>query len=162
MTIRAFMLSAQVVLFLCVAGGTASAARYVPVEVRLNGEVILEGNVSDDGHRDADELWEALKVSDLGEAEAFKKLRVAPDLNEYKVAGGGDKAEPLPVQIKVRYGGVAQSRAITIRRVPPDSAGRVWRISAADVDDSFDGRMLSRREAAKLVNPKLEKGKAKR
>ena len=37
--------------------GTADAARYVPIEVLLYGEVILSGNASDNGRPDADEVW---------------------------------------------------------------------------------------------------------
>ena len=88
--------------------------------------------------------------------DAFRKLQVAPDLKELKIGGTAGKQETLPVQITVRYGGVAESRAITILRMPPDRAGATWRISAADVDELFDRRLLSRREVARLADPKLE------
>lgn len=156
MTLRAAILTSHIFLLLCLAGSSADAARYVPVRISLNGEVILEGNASDGGERDADELWDALKSANLREMDAFRRLQVAPDLKELKVGGTADKQETLPVQVSVKYGGVAQSSAITIHRMPPDRVGSTWRVSAKDVDELFDRRQLSRREVAKLADPKLE------
>ena len=156
MTFRAAILTSYVSLTLCLAGSSAVAARYVPVRISLDGEVILEGNLSDDGDRDADELWDALKSANLRETDAFRELQVAPDLKELTIGGSAGKQETLPVQVTVKYGGVAQSRAITIRRMPSDRVGSTWRVSAEDVDELFNRRLLSRREVAKLADPKME------
>lgn len=159
MTLRALISTALVALFLCGTSSSTLATRVVMVRISLNGELILQGYLSDDGSPDADEVWEGLKTVNLEEGEAFAKLRIAPDLKEYRIVGTAGRAEAPPIRLEVDYGGVAQLRALTIRRMPPDPAGRVWRIAAEDVDGSFDGRMLSRREAARLANPKLEKAR---
>ena len=136
--------------------GTADAARYVPIEVLLYGEVILSGNASDNGRPDADEVWDALKEVNLGETEAFAKLEVDAKAKEYAVQGEIKKGI-FPIVIKVAYGGRAETRFLKLKRMAPDGAGRVWRISTGDVDDLFLKRMVSRRDVIALDDPRLEK-----
>ena len=78
----------------------AFAARYVPIKVSVDGEVILEGNASDNGRPDADEVWDALKRVNLGETKAFKKLfgeSVGDDLLILKKRS--EKEQPLEITI---------------------------------------------------------------
>jgi hypothetical protein len=132
--------------------GTACAARYVPIEVTVDGEVILKGNASDNGEPDADEVWEALKHVNLGETNAFMKLGIDPQAKEPTIEGNARKS----VRINVRYGGVAETNTLVLRRMPPDSVGRVWRISSTDIDKLFLNRMVSRRDVVRLKDPKRE------
>jgi hypothetical protein len=140
---------------LCVFSGPAIAARYVPIKIHLNGEVILEGNASDDGKPDADEVWDALKKVNLGETEAFKKLfgdDVADDFTIVKKRS--ENEQPLPITIEVAYGGVAKTTGLHIRRMAPDGAGRVWRIDPKEVSQLFGGRLIKRSDVARLSNPR--------
>jgi len=136
----------------------AFAARFVPIKISIDGEVLLEGNASDDGRPDADQVWEALKQVNLEETEAFKKQfgKVASD--EFKLLRKqGERGQPRNVTIDVAYGGLAETASLTIRRMPPDGAGRVWRIRAEDVDTLFNNRLIRRSDAATLSNPKRSK-----
>ena len=131
------------------------AARYVPIKVYLDGEVILEGNASDDGSPDADEVWDALKQVNLGETEAFKKMfgdDVADDFTIVKKRS--EKEQPLPITVDVAYGGVAKTTGLHIRRMAPDGAGRVWRIDPKEVSQLFGGRLIKRSDVARLSNPR--------
>lgn len=136
----------------------AFAARFVPITISINGEVILEGNASDDGRPDADQVWDALKQVNLGETEAFKKLfgNVASD--DFKLPRKqGERGQPLKFTIDVAYGGHAETANLTIRRMPPDGAGRVWRIRAEEVDNLFNIRFIRRSDVANLSNPRRSK-----
>lgn len=141
--------------------GTALGARYVPVRISVNGEVILEGNASDDGHRDADAVWEALKDVKLRETEAFKKLEIASDATVYKFRlDRPENNAPLPIQIDASVGGEAATCVMTIKRVKPDGGGGTWKIDSEDLDGLFDFRLISRAQARYLKNPKFDKFEA--
>lgn len=135
----------------------AFAARFVPIKVYLDGELILEGNASDNGHRDADAVWDALRQADLGETDAFIKL-FGKDLgDEIKIWKKSDSELPLKITIDVAYGGVAVVTALRVKRQRPDAAGRVWRLHPDDVANSFSKRLIKRSYAARLSNPRREK-----
>ena len=57
-------------------GTTLEAARYVRAQVILDGKIILEGNASDNGSRDADELWDALKSVTFKPTKEFEALAI--------------------------------------------------------------------------------------
>lgn len=134
----------------------AFGARYVKVEVSVDGEVILEGNASDDGHRDADEIWEALKHAKLRETDAFKKLKIPTDLMEYKFERGRPKSPPF--KIDASYGGEHSTYFLKIKRVvASDGPAGTWRIDPEVLDTGFDFRSISRGEARRLKNPKFDK-----
>ena len=143
----------------CLAGsllcGPAYAARYVPIKIYLDGEVILEGNASDDGRPDADEVWDALKEVNLGETEAFKQMfgeNAGDDLLILKKRS--EREQPLPIRIEVAYGGVAETTGLRLRRMPPDPAGRAWRIRAEEVSGLFNSRLIKRSDVARLADVK--------
>ena len=141
--------------------GTAFGGRILHVEISLNGDVILEGDASDYGERDADAIWESLKEVNLRETEAFKQLKVAPTLKEYKMQYDAPKKGPRPIKIDASSGGEADTCVLTLKRIKPDANGRCWRIAADDLDDLFDFRMISRDEATRLKNPKFDKIESK-
>jgi hypothetical protein len=158
------MLNTRMALALfCFLGSTFShcpafAARFVPIKIYVDGELILEGNASDDGTPDADEVWDALKRVNLGETREFKRLagdNIGDQLEIFRKQKGDDKA--MPIRIEVAYGGTAEITALRIQRKSPDGAGRVWRIESQQVSDLFDTRYLSRSDAAGLSNPKRKK-----
>ncbi|MEQ8790518.1 MAG: hypothetical protein RIC55_29750 [Pirellulaceae bacterium] len=127
-------------LLMCVfaglGGGTACAARYVPIEVRVEGALILKGNASDDGSRDADELWNALKTETLEETPAFTRLTFERKGDLYRITGRTSRS----IVVDVAYGGVAKTRRIVLQLMSSDSQGRKWRIAPDDVDALFDER----------------------
>ncbi|MCA9124443.1 MAG: hypothetical protein H6822_33865 [Planctomycetaceae bacterium] len=134
------------------------AARYVPIKVYLDGQVILEGNASDDGSPDADEVWDALKQVNLGETEAFKKLFGKDVDDEFTILKRRkEREQPLKITIDVAYGGVAETTGLRIRRMHPDGAGRVWRIQSEEVSDLFNERLIRRSDVARLSNLKRSK-----
>lgn len=95
----------------CIANSsTARASRFVRVEVLLNGKVILEGNASDNGKRDADELWEALKQVKLKATAEFRTLDIAKDAREAAIKSTAPTGERGNVKIVMSYGGVAETR----------------------------------------------------
>lgn len=148
-------LSCAIVGMLC---NTAFALRLCWVEISLNGEVILETSYGDNGHPDADAVWEGLKVQNLRETDAFKKLKIDPELKEYRFdVPPPQKGEEWPIKIRATYGGVAETRFVTIKRVAPDQTGGSWRIDAKDLDREFDTRKISRRQARELKDPKYDK-----
>ncbi len=132
------------------------AARYVPIKIYLDGEVILEGNASDNGKPDADEVWDALKRVNLGETNAFKKY-LGEEHSEERAIDSKTTQEIPGIRIFVAYGGVAETAKLTIQRKPPDSAGRVWRISKVDVERLASSRMVRRTDVTRLANPKQQK-----
>jgi hypothetical protein len=127
----------------------------VKVVVILDGKVILEGNASDDGHRDADELWEALKSVKLKPTAAFAKLQIKDDAKQVTVTNTAPKGEESNLQIKMAYGGRAATREIGVTRQPADPAGREWQIDSKDIDRLFEYREISRYEASILKHPKI-------
>jgi hypothetical protein len=130
---------------------TLFAARFVPVKVRLQGEVILEGSTTDDGRQDADAVWDLLKSLNLEETDAFRKLGVKPDAKVHTLDCSSEKIGLQPIQVDVAFGGVANSRALTIHRLGTESSGKLWRIASEDVDDLFDVRLIKRKDVVGSV-----------
>ena len=144
-------LSCAIVGLFC---NTTLAARWISVQISLNGEVILEGSDSDNGETDADTIWNSLKRIKLREADAFKKLEIAPKVKEYKFdLDPPKKGHPWPIKIDASFGGVQETRFVTIKRVEADNFGGQWLIDPTDVDGAFDYRMIVRSEAGHLRNP---------
>lgn len=145
----------------------ASAARYVPVTISLNGKVIFEGNASDNGERDADEVWEALKESRLRPTRAFGELGLDVSGDHLQLNAvdsdetNNENHEAHWFEIDVAYGGFARTRNLTLERVKPDAAGRIWRITSGDVDGLFDWRFVRRLEIPELKKPSYLKIKDK-
>jgi hypothetical protein len=152
-------LSAVAILLTFVSlSGSARAARFVPIEIYLNGELILEGNASDDGAPDADAVWDQLGKVNLGETDAFQKLPGAQDQDTVVIESKERDARGDPgVLIDVRYGGVAHTAKLRIHRQPPDRAGRVWRIDAEDAADLFSSRFVRRRDVERLSDPERKR-----
>ena len=154
---RPFFGSCLSCVFLSLFCGTSFGGRIVKIEVRVDGEVVLEREDGDYGDRDADAVWESLKEVNLRETDAFKTLKIAPDQKKFNIQRENPKKGPLPIEIHVMYGGIAHTCNMTIERVTPDRFGGKWRIVRDDVDDLFDARMISRSDATTLRDPKFDK-----
>ncbi len=136
---------------------TAEASRYVKAQVLLDGKVILEGNASDDGHRNADQVWDALKTVRFKPTAEFQNLKVKADAKDVVVKSTSSEDEPARLKVDVYYGGIAHTHELHLQRVPADEYGREWKIDSKDVERLFESRLISRSEAGKLSEPKRQK-----
>jgi hypothetical protein len=132
----------------------AQGARFVRVQIILDGKVILEGNASDDGRRDADELWDALKSVRFKPTTEFHRLCVEADVQETVLKSTSPPGELANLTVEVAYGGTAVTNELHIKRVPVDAQGREWQLDSKDVTRLFDSRLISRSEAANLIDQK--------
>ncbi len=120
-----------------------AGARYVPIEIKLGDQVLWEGNASDDGHPDADAVWEALKEAPLRRGPDF-------DANAAKIHFDGDTASlEGEITIDVAYGGEITVRGVTLKKVATDKGER-WMVPAEFVDKWFWSRQIKRLGAAHL------------
>jgi hypothetical protein len=133
---------------------SALGARYIGIQIILDGKVILEGNASDDGSRDADQLWDALKSVRFKPTEEFQKLNIQRGAKEAVVRSTSPEGELVNLIVDVDVGGTAITNELHLKRVPADEYGREWQLNSQEVADLFDSRTISRREAAKLASPK--------
>ena len=135
--------------------GEASAARLIRAEVSYDGKVVLEGSTSDDGHTDADGVWEYLKSIKFKPTDEFQALKVDQAAKQTTLSGAG-RGVPLSdskITVAIAYGGESKFRDLTITRVAKGSHGREWMLNPGEVDKWFAYRLISRREAANLRDP---------
>lgn len=133
----------------------ASAARLIRASISLNGKIILEGSTSDDGHTDADGVWEYLKSIKFKPTDEFQALKVDPAAKQAVLSGAG-RGVPLSdskVTVSIEYGGKSKFRKLTLIRVAKDAQGREWTLDPPELDAMFGYRLISRREASKLGAP---------
>ena len=97
LTTKQFTFSVVMLLAIIVVCSSALAARYVPVAIYLNGELILEGNVSDNGSPDADAVWENLKRANLRETVAFQRIQPDKTVKTFELG-----TRETPVRLSVR------------------------------------------------------------
>lgn len=135
----------------------ASAARYINAEISIDGEVVLEGPASDNGHADADQVWDYLKTVRLRPAENFSKLQIRDDAKEAILSGDAPKGELGTIVVEIMYGGKVQTRQLKIVRVPRDKQGREWQLDPAQIEELFDRRWVRRSDVARLKNPERSK-----
>ena len=133
----------------------ASAARLIRASVSFDGKVILTGSTSDDGHADADDVWEYQKEIKFTPTEAFGALNVDPTAKQTKLVGAGPGValSDCRITVSIAYGGSSKFRELTLTRVAKDAHGREWMLDPGEVDKWFAYRLISRREAANLRNP---------
>lgn len=117
--------------------------RYVEIEVRLDDQVLWEGNASDDGHANADEVWNRLKEAPLRRGPDF-------DANVSKIRQEGDTASlEGDITVDVRYGGQVTLRELTLKKVVTDKGER-WLVPAELVEKRFWSRLVPRLNASNL------------
>jgi hypothetical protein len=129
----------------------AEAARRIRATISLDGKPILESSHGDNGHPDADEVWGYLKELTFEPLQAFP----APEghAKEFTLTSNPPPGELGRIVIDVDYGGETRIRELKLLRVPRDKYGREWKLDPAAVDALFDGRLISRRDAARLAKP---------
>ena len=132
----------------------ATAQRLVRASVWLDGKVLLGASTGDDGHIDADGVWEYLKRLKLQPTEEFKKLNVDPTAKEVTLSSKGPKGERIEIVVRIAYGGRATPRKLKLVRVPKDEYGGEWSLAPAEVDGMFNLRLINRELASRLRKPK--------
>lgn len=122
--------------------GELYAARYVPAEIRLDGKVILKGNASDDGERDADELWRALPNV---------KFRLTPDGEKW--AAKADTEQRLlegEIVLRLTFSGIVETTYLRVTRSPKEEGDVHWKVDPADVKRLFLSRSIPRKSVSSL------------
>ena len=135
----------------------ATAARFIRAKVSLDGNTVLEGSWSDDGHVDADGVWEYLKSIKFKTTQHFTDLKIDPSAKEMTLASATKPGQPGSVVVNIAYGGKAFKRQLKLVRVPVDEYGRERTLDAIEVNKMFDDRLIRRSDAAKLANPRQTK-----
>lgn len=142
----------------------APAARMVLAEISLNGEVILRGSTSDDGHPDADEVWGYLKgefflhptenLSIAGEDRERGRLELHGAPTGLEAGSHGPRYHPT-LGLEIAYGGQCELRELSLIRVRTDDDTEAWKVDPETVDRWFAHRRITRREASLLEDPRL-------
>lgn len=142
-------------MLMMVAGAAnAIAARFVPIEIRLNGIVLLTGNDSDSGHRDFDEVWNDLHKVQFEATEAFKKKYVKQDTKEVVLECTDKDADEPDLEILESFGGDARVHTLKLHRVYPDQFGREWMLDKDQLKKLFYAREITRYRVAELAKPR--------
>lgn len=160
------------------------SARYVPAEIRLDGEVILRGSASDDGRPDVDAVWDyQLGTLAYAPTEAFAALGVPKDAKEWTLelpqkgedagepqaaapgTGAADATKPRrrrpaawTIEVVVSYGGEARARSLRLVRgkVQPSSGGD-WYLHPEEVARLFGSRLVHRDDVVRIEDPARKK-----
>jgi hypothetical protein len=140
----------------CMGTGEALAARLIKASVSYEGKLILKGTWSDSGSVDADGVWEYLKKIQFVPTEAFKALKVDPTAKKTVLSGAGKGValSDSKITVSIVAGGESKFRQLTLTRLAKDKQGREWMLSPEEVDVWFAYRLIGRREAAQLRDPK--------
>jgi len=130
-------------------------ARHVKAEVSLNGLVLLEASISDDGRPDADAVWNRLKGLTLQATDHFRVASRGAAAGQFTITDGAEPGEEGGITVHIRYGGKALARRIELLPVAGAADGSAWQLLPAEVDRLFAGRFITRREAAGLTSVEL-------
>ena len=134
--------------------------RLVSASITVGGEVVLRASTSDDGHPDADEVWNYLiEQLEFQPTEAFASLGIDPTskavtLGWLKGRETEHLGEPPTIAVEVAYGGHDAPFRLGLVRSPEKTT---WRVDRATVERRFDYRRITRAQAAQLTNPKRTK-----
>lgn len=140
----------------------SAPARLILAEVSVGGTIVLRGSTSDDGQPDADAVWRRLPSVQMSPTDAFAKLGVPDDAEEFEIRGteaaaAADEAKPprraRDVVFSIRYGGTATAYDVTIQR---DGKAR-WHVQREAVDGYFSLRTISRYAAGRLKEPEAKR-----
>lgn len=130
------------------------AARFNPIEIRLNGVVLLKGADSDSGERDFDQVWNNLWTVRFTPTEAFTKNYVKQDTTEVVLECTNKDAEKPDLVLDNAFGGTVRTRTLKIHRMKPDRSGREWELDIDQLKELTSARELPREQAARLIYPR--------
>ncbi len=158
-------LAALVLLGVAVFAGRALSSsgarpqRLVYASVTVDGELVLRGSTSDDGHPDADAVWGYLLELEFQPTEAFASLGI--DAASEKVTLGwlkgrenAHRGDPPKIELDVAYGGRDEPFRLGLVRSPGEET---WRVDPETVERRFSHRRITRAQAALLSEPKRRK-----
>lgn len=145
------------IIMLLILPSDALAARYVPIEVRLKGVVLLKGYDSDSGERDFDEVWDNLHNVQFKATDEFTNRYVQQDTKDVVLDCTNNDAEESDLVVDDSCGGDARPRTLKIYRVHPDRFGHEWKLDNAQVLDLFYERKMLREDVADLKRPRRER-----
>lgn len=137
---------------------SASPARLIRAEVRVGNKVVLRGTTSDDGSRDADEVWLAADQVKLLPTEHFAALKVPEKAKKHLVVGtpippdGVTDHEPAhrDAVFSISAGGKIEGMTLEIERTTVGFGKPAWKIPRHVLIDRFNWRLITRYEARQL------------
>ena len=137
---------------------SARPARLIRAEVRIGNKVVLRGTTSDDGSRDADEVWLAADQVKLLPTEHFAALKVPEEATKHLVVGtpippdGVTDHEPAhrDAFFSISAGGKIVGMTLEIERTTVGLGKPAWKIPRHVLIDRFDWRLITRYEARQL------------
>ncbi len=160
-------------------------ARLIPAEIRVDGEVVLRGSTSDDGHPDVDAVWDYQRGTlAYAPTAAFAALGVPADTEEWvlepRPTDRGERSESAEgakaddpktaatkprrrrpaqwtIEVVVGYGGEARTHSLRLVRGKQLPTGGEWYVHPDDVDRLFGSRLIRREAAAQLEEPARRK-----
>jgi hypothetical protein len=122
--------------------------RAVKIEISLDGKTILKRGYGDDGHPDPDEVWGYLDELGMIATDDFPEFDPEKDGNEFVINGD--------IQVKISYGGQVNLEQLALNFREDVERERHWSLPDGWVEGQFRKRLISRRLAARLNNPRLE------
>jgi hypothetical protein len=145
-----------------------SAQRLIRAEIRVGNKVVLRGTTSDDGSRDADEVWLAASEIKLLPTEQFADLEVPARAKKFPVLGTPVVPDPKfpesdhemhhhDAVLSVAYGGKLEAMMIPIQRTTTRYGKTAWQIPKDLLTDRFDWRLITRHRARQLKNLQRKK-----
>ena len=140
------------------AEASAHPARLIRAEVRVGNKVVLRGTTSDDGSRDADEVWLAADQVKLLPTEHFAALKVPEKAKKHLVVGtpippdGVTDHEPAhrDAVFSISAGGKIEGMTLEIERTTVGFGKPAWKIPRHVLIDRFNWRLITRYEARQL------------
>ena len=140
---------------------SARSARLIRAEVRVGNKVVLRGTTSDDGRRDADEVWLAADQVKLLPTEHFAELKVPAKATKHLVVGtpippdGVTDHEPnhRDAVFWISAGGKIEGMTLEIERTTVGLGEPAWKIPRHVLIDRFNWRLITRHEARQLKKP---------
>lgn len=144
---------------------SAEPARLLRAEVRVGDKVVLRGTTSDDGRRDADEVWLAADQVKLLPTEHFAALEVPEKAKKHLVVGtpippdGVTDHEPAhrDAVFSITAGGKIEGMTLEIERATVGFGEPAWKIPRHVLIDRFNWRLITRHEARLLKKPQRKK-----
>lgn len=141
-------------------GSGVPAARLVTASITVDRELVLRASTSDDGHPDADEVWNyLLERLEFQPTAAFSSLGIDP-ASETSTIGSLEsgenerRGEPPAIALEVDYGGHDTPFHLGLVRCAGQNA---WRVDRKTVEDRFPHRRITRAQAAQLIEPRRRK-----
>jgi len=141
-------------------GSRARPARLVTASIKVDGELVLRASTSDDGHPDADEVWNyLLERLEFQPAEAFPSLGIdaaseTVTLGWLKSSETEHLGDPPAISLEVAHGGHDAPFRLGLVRSKGEQA---WRVDRETVENRFPYRSITRTEAAQLTDPRRRK-----